>query len=222
MAIVEALLATGKHTVKIISRKPNAALEAETGAPILAVDYSDVDAIVKLLEEENNIDTAISGSAMHGINGSRPSEVELIQAADKSKTTKRMISSEWGGPVKEEDIGAIPSIVYKWEAQKALDATTDLEYTVAHNGFFMDYWGIPGVKSNMARSPPVNWLDVANNAASIPGSGNVPSVFTHTTDVARFVAALLDAPKWEKETFVYGDKVTWNEFLKLAEEAKGE
>ncbi|KAK0653162.1 hypothetical protein B0T16DRAFT_455471 [Cercophora newfieldiana] len=221
-SIVEAILATGKdkHQVKILSRKTNPALESEIGAPILAVDYSDVDAIVKVLED-NNINTVISGIAMHSMDGSRPNEVEVIRAADKSKVTKRLISSEWGTPMKEADIGAIPSIVHKLDAQKALEQTTDLEYTVFHNGFFMDYWGIPAVKSHMARTPLVNWLDIPNNAAAIPGSGNVPAVFTHTTDVAKFVAASLDLPKWEKETFIYGDKLTWNEFLKLAEEAKG-
>jgi nucleoside-diphosphate-sugar epimerase len=219
--IVEAILATGKHQVKILSRKPNPALEAEIGAPILGVDYSDVDAIVKVLED-NTIDTVISGIAMHSIDGTPPNEIELIRAADKSKATKRIISSEWGSPVKEEDIGAIPSIIHKWEAQQALDQTTDLEYTVFHNGFFMDYWGIPGVKSNMIRSPLVNWLDVANNAAAIPGEGNTPAVFTHTTDIARFAAASLDLPKWEKEYYVCGDRVTWNEFVRLAEEVKGQ
>ncbi|KAK4446799.1 isoflavone reductase [Podospora aff. communis PSN243] len=219
-SIVEALLASGKHQVKVLSRKPNPILEAEIGAPILAVDYSNVDAITKVLED-NNIDTVISGIAMHSIDGSRPHELEMIRAADKSKTTKRMISSDWGTPVKEEDIGAIPSIIHKWDAQKALNETKDLEWTVFHNGFFLDYWGLPGVKSHMINSPLVNWLDVANNAAAIPGVGNTPALFTHTTDVARFVVASLDLPKWDRATFIYGDKVTWNEMVRYAEEAKG-
>ncbi|CAI6092113.1 unnamed protein product [Clonostachys chloroleuca] len=39
--------------------------------------------------------------------------------------------------------------------------------------------------------------DIANNAAAIPGSGDVPAVFTHTSDVARFVAASLDLDHWD-------------------------
>jgi len=104
---------------------------------------------------------------------------------------------------------------------KELAKTTDLEHTVFHVGFFMDYWGLPAVKSWLARTPLVLWLDIVNNAAAIPGEGNTPSIFTHTSDVAKFVAASLDLPKWEPETYLYGDRVTWNEFLHLAEEARG-
>lgn len=65
--------------------------------PILAVDYSNVDALVKVLEG-NNIHTVISGIAMHSPDGTTPHEIELIQAADRSEATKRLISSEWGLP----------------------------------------------------------------------------------------------------------------------------
>lgn len=64
-------------------------------------------------------------------------------------------------------------------------------------------------------------VDMAANAAAIPGSGDVPVVFTHTFDIARFIPALLTLPKWEKESYIIGDKVTWNEFLQIVEEAKG-
>lgn len=46
-------------------------------------------------------------------------------------------------------------------------------------------------------------------------------MFTHSTDLAKYVAASLDLPKWEADYFVYGDRLTWNEFVRLAEEAKG-
>ncbi|KAH6623331.1 hypothetical protein F5144DRAFT_358142 [Chaetomium tenue] len=221
-AIVEAILATGKYEVKILSRKPNPELETEIGAPIIPVDYSDVNAIVKVLED-NNIDTVVSGIAMHSPDGSTPNEFELIRAVDLSKTTRRLISSGWGTPVQSRPVqpSAIASQLHKSNARKELEETKNLEYTVFHNGYFMDYWGIPVVKSWLVRMPLVFWLDIANNAAAIPGSGNTPAVFTHTTDVARFVAASLDLPKWEPDTYIFGDRVTWNEFLHWAEDAKG-
>jgi nucleoside-diphosphate-sugar epimerase len=64
-------------------------------------------------------------------------------------------------------------------------------------------------------------IDVANNAAAIPGSGNVPVAFTHTTDVASFTAKLLNLEKWPRESYVVGEKLTWNEFLSLVERVKG-
>jgi nucleoside-diphosphate-sugar epimerase len=116
-AIVEAILAAGKHEVKILGRKvvaqqfrldmsltdmqPNPALESELGVPIIPVDYSDVAAAAKVLEE-NNIHTIVSTMSMFPMDGSKPHEPELIQAADLSKTTVRMISSDWGVPHKDE------------------------------------------------------------------------------------------------------------------------
>lgn len=94
-----------------------------------------------------------------------------------------------------------------------------LEYTVFYNGAFMDIWGLPKVPSHMR--PFALVLDMVNNAASIPGSGDVPVIFTHTKDVAKFVAASLDMEKWEPETYVMGDTMTFNEFLHLAEDVKG-
>jgi len=71
-------------------------------------------------------------------------------------------------------------------------------------------------------TPLTNVLDTVNNVAGIPATGNTPVAFTHTSDVAKYVAASVDQPKWNEATTVIGDKVTWNEFLRLAEEAKGE
>lgn len=64
-------------------------------------------------------------------------------------------------------------------------------------------------------------VDIANKAAAVPGDGNTPIAFTHTTDVAKFVAALVEADKWEAHSTIVGDKVSWNEFVKLAEVAQG-
>jgi len=96
---------------------------------------------------------------------------------------------------------------------------TDLETTRVVNGFFMDYWGYPGVESRMG--PMTLFIDVANNAAAIPGTGDVAGIFSHTADVAKLVAASLDLQKWDPVSYLIGDKVTWNEFLGFAENAKG-
>ncbi|KIM93965.1 hypothetical protein OIDMADRAFT_35415 [Oidiodendron maius Zn] len=39
-------------------------------------------------------------------------------------------------------------------------------------------------------------VDVENMKAAIPGDGNTPIVFTYTVDMAKFVAASLELPKW--------------------------
>lgn len=45
--------------------------------------------------------------------------------------------------------------------------------------------------------------------------------FTYTKDVAKFVVEALSLPTWGRNTYVIGDKMTWEEFVKVAEEARG-
>ncbi|EON95978.1 putative nmra-like family protein [Phaeoacremonium minimum UCRPA7] len=47
------------------------------------------------------------------------------------------------------------------------------------------------------------------------------AAFTYSLDVAKFVVAALDLPRWEDESLIYGDKLTFNDILKLYE-ARGE
>ncbi|KAM0276601.1 hypothetical protein ACHAQH_006558 [Verticillium albo-atrum] len=213
--IVEALVATGKHEVKILGRKSNPELEQELGAVIIPVDYTDVAATTKALED-NNVNTVVSAINMIP-NAGVPPEEYLIQAADASKTTKRIITSGWGIPHSPEQIKDFASVEPKLNARKALQNTKDLEYTVVHNGFFLDYWTVK--PSKMA--PMTMIVDIHNKTAALPGDGNTPVAFTHTSDVAKFVAALVEADKWEPDSTIVGDKVSWNEFVKLAEAAQG-
>lgn len=113
----------------------------------------------------------------------------------------------------------MPSAPLKRAILKTLAETKTLEYTSVHNGFFLDYWGLPKVSSYM--SPSILVLDIPGNTAVIPGTGNERISFTHTRDVARYVAALLDEEQWEQTTTVAGQTTTWNEFVKIAEEVKG-
>jgi nucleoside-diphosphate-sugar epimerase len=62
---------------------------------------------------------------------------------------------------------------------------------------------------------------MANNTAAIPGSGNTPVAFTHTFDVAQYVAALIGEEKGDERSIIIGDKLTWNDFISLAEATKG-
>lgn len=115
-------------------------------------------------------------------------------------------------------INYYPAAKQKLDAQKAIEETS-LEYTTVLNGVFLDYYVAPYVKSYMPAASIV--IDLHGNAAAIPGSGDVPVVFTHSLDIARFTVALLTLPKWDRISYIIGDKITWNEFLEIAEEVKG-
>lgn len=104
-------------------------------------------------------------------------------------------------------------------AIEALEKTS-LQYTTVINGYFLDFYGRPHVKSYL---PPLAFaIDVENKVAGIPGTGDDIVAVTYTFDVARFVVKLLSMDKWEPTTYLYGDRLTLNELLALAEEARGE
>ena len=112
----------------------------------------------------------------------------------------------------------IPFQVSRMKTIEALKST-NLEWTAYQNGYFMDYYGMPYVESNL--KPLTFVLDVANKAASIPGTGNEQMTFTYTKDLAKFVVAALDLPKWTYPMVCYSDKTTWNKAVKLAEGYRG-
>ncbi|EEY16168.1 conserved hypothetical protein [Verticillium alfalfae VaMs.102] len=212
-AIVEEITADGKFNVIILSRKADSELEKTLGARIIVADYSNADELAKQLQD-NNVLTVVSA-----LSSQAPLEQELalIQAAQKSSTTIRYIPSVWGIKYTSEH-SWFPIAASKLAFFEALDKT-QLEWTVVANGFFLDYWGFPHVKSYL--QPITLVLDLAANRAAIPGSGNTPVIFTYTRDVAKFTAKLLTLDKWEPESYIIGDKVTWNEFVKTAEQVRG-
>ena len=64
-------------------------------------------------------------------------------------------------------------------------------------------------------------VDVENMRAAIPGEGNTPMIFTHTADIAKFMAASLDLPKWPRRCVIVGDRITANRLVSLVEKARG-
>lgn len=84
----------------------------------------------------------------------------------------------------------------------------------------MDYWFTPKIPSAVKFNFP-SWIDLDHNYAAIPGDDNTPMVLTHSRDIGRFVVKVLSLSTWEKRYFLVGDRLTLNEFLRLAEEAKG-
>ncbi|OBS22681.1 hypothetical protein FPOA_09013 [Fusarium poae] len=85
--MVEALEAVKTHDYVVFSRKA-------TNEETRAVDYSSVDTLVSQLEAEK-IDTVISCLPIDS-DESGKAQLNLIEAANQSKYTKRFIPSEFG------------------------------------------------------------------------------------------------------------------------------
>ncbi|KAF5004114.1 hypothetical protein FDECE_9387 [Fusarium decemcellulare] len=216
-AIAESIHRKPGYEVKIFSRAANPELASQTGIEVVAVNYHDVERLTKTLEVYD-VDTVIS--ALFVTTDGTP-QVNLVRAAELSKKTRRFIPSIWGIPYSEDQVNERNMQIgrSKLEAVEALEQT-NLEYTLFYVGYFLDFWGYPRVPSYQRQNIVV--VDIEHNTAAIPGTGDTPVTFTHTFDVAEFVAASLDLPKWDRESYVVGDTVTWNEFLRIAEKVKGE
>lgn len=90
---------------------------------------------------------------------------------------------------------------------------------MVYPGYFLDYYVTPAIETYLPMA--TMFVDMAHNTAAIPGTGATPVVYSHTSDVGELINASLDLEKWEPETFIVCDKVTLNEFVQIAEAAKG-
>lgn len=100
-----------------------------------------------------------------------------------------------------------------------LKKSKSLKWTVVHNGIFLDYFAIGRIKSYLKPHPLV--IDIEHRMAALPGSGDIPVTITYSFDMAKFLVAELDLEDWPEESRIAGDIITWNEFVRLAEEATG-
>ncbi|KAI3528402.1 hypothetical protein CSPX01_16237 [Colletotrichum filicis] len=208
--IVETIVRDGIHNVVILARTANPEKEAEIGARIISVDYSDINQLRSTLETFS-ISTVISTlTSSLGIE----SELNLIQAASKSVVTRRYIANVWG-------ITYTPEYGYLTQDETSLTSLegSSIEWTCFLNGFLSDYFVMPRGKSHM--TPLVVLVDMMHNTATVPGSGSVPVVLAYSFDIAKFVVKALGLDHWEKEMYVIGDRLTLTEVVALAEKNKG-
>ncbi|KAF3011158.1 hypothetical protein E8E13_011507 [Curvularia kusanoi] len=213
-AIVDALKADGSYDVVILARKSNPKLELETGARVLAADYSNPDSLLALFEE-NKIWTVVSTL---NISLDRTVELNLIQAASRSQVTRRFIPNMWSAMVfKPEHANAHPMVPGLFQIRDAL-TKTNLEWTVIHPGIFLEYY-VSGLPTYVERFPVA--VDIDADVAGIPGSGKIPVSFTYTFDIGRYVTKLLSLEKWEKEYLLAGDNKTWDDVVSTVQAAKG-
>ncbi|KAH7350425.1 hypothetical protein BKA66DRAFT_575730 [Pyrenochaeta sp. MPI-SDFR-AT-0127] len=213
-AIVDAIVASGDFEVLILSRTTDESRSqtSKSGSRIVSVDYNDLDNIKQVLEE-NNVTTVISTL---NLQLDITPELNLIKAAENSKTTRRFIPSIWVAKYIPQETDTIHLAKTKKDIYPTLEATS-LEYSAWYVGLFLDYWVMPHAPSYMRPFPYA--IDIENRRAALPGQGNVPIVFNYTLDIAKFVTASLKLPHWDKETYVINDKLTFNEFLQAAEDA---
>ena len=211
--IVEAILATKKHDVVVLSRSSTHDLLESKGVKVVAVSYADATSLDNALQGVHTVISTIGGL---DYDSWVTPHLALLEAA-KRAGVRRFVPSDWSF----RGLPNYPIVLYSNKApvEEAV-RKSGLEYTIFELGVFMNYLasGTPGVGY---LRPLKMVLDVENCTAMVPGDGNVPVVMTRAEDVGAFVAAALDLPQWPEVSRMAGDRMSYNEVLKLAESVRG-
>lgn len=208
--IVQAILDAKKHDVVVLSRSIQPHLPSQ-GVDVRVVDYGSAEGVSKSLR---GVHTVISCIAAYGSN-STSSELVLLEAA-KQAGVHRFVPSEWNSDCHDVvDLYSGKGVV--WEAVQS----SGMEYTRFMNGLWMNVFGPGCIRDEWEalgayKGRPPFAIDLKAGTAIIPGDVSQTVVITKTQDVGRFVAAALDLPKWERESRIVGDKVTFTEVVELA------
>jgi nucleoside-diphosphate-sugar epimerase len=151
---------------------------------------------------------------------SAKAQMNLIQAAIDSGSVKRFMPSEYGVNYSHPGVLEFHPAAKWWLDAADLLRSSHLDFTRVMFGWFSDYFGMPHCKSNM--KPFKYALDFDNRKAALPGDGKASVTFLHSTDVAKYIAALLDEEKrWPEFSAFASDKLTWNKVVETAERVTG-
>ncbi|CAG8208349.1 unnamed protein product [Penicillium olsonii] len=180
------------------------------------IKYDDIASMTQELER-HNIHTIISAIGLVSDETCR-SQLNLIEAAERSTSTKRFIPSEYSFVQTANLLSIDPSIQWWLDAADRLKASS-LQYTRVIPGFFMDYWGMPHVQTHL--QPFTFGIDISSGTAAIPGDGNNVICMTYTYDLATYLVKALGLDEWPEFSVIVGDEVTYNQILGMAEEFTG-
>ncbi|KAJ6017929.1 hypothetical protein N7451_001308 [Penicillium sp. IBT 35674x] len=213
--LVERLVQEPRFKVIVLSRQSTQE-SAYPEIPVVQINYDDVQSIAKTLDA-HNVHTIISAIGLISDETSQ-SQLNLIDAAELSATTKRFIPSEFSFIQTPDLLPIDPSIQYWLDAADRLE-NSSLKYTRVIPGYFMDYWGMPHVQTNL--QPYTFGINIAKREAAIPGDGNDVICMTYTYDMANYVVKALDLDEWPEFSVIVGDELTYNQILSMAEEITG-
>lgn len=216
LIILDAILATKKHSVIVLSRTAKPELAAK-GVDVRIVDYSSHLALVTALEDVHTL-LSVIGSLADDL---RTSQLALLAAA-KDAGVERFAPSEYAG----SKFGPVDAFAAKgavWDACLA----SGIECARFTCGIFMNTLGT-GTPNDEQEAlgglrPWTFIVDMKAGTADIPGNGSEESTFTRTADIGKLVAAALDLPagKWKGEMGMEGSRMSYNEVVKAIEKVRG-
>ena len=210
--LVDGIVSAKKHDLIVLARSPNSDLE-KLGVNVVIVSYDDPPSLESALQ---GVHTLISTVSIPQGDVLVSTHLALIKAA-KSAGVSRFMPPEFGVEPLLDD--PVQFLSYKAKIVEAVRAS-GLEYTLFECGFFMNY--LASGTDGMGYFPVNRFVvDVEKCTALVPGDGASNVITTRVEDIATFVAALLDLPKWPEFSRVAGGRTNWNDLVSLAEGIRG-
>ncbi|KAK3684123.1 hypothetical protein B0T22DRAFT_469635 [Podospora appendiculata] len=214
--VIDAILATKKHQILILSRK-DAVDGVSPGTTWIKVNYEDPDQLTEALQ---GVDTVLSFIVAHSDPGS-VAQKKLIDASVKAGV-RRFAPSEWASSTFEH----MPFYAGKADVREYLEKLNKdkkvLEYSLFQPGLLINYLTYPYKSTNHIK-PIATPFDFENRRALIlEGSETSRITLTTAQDLANVVARAVDYEgEWPLVGGVKGGEVTLGGLIAIGEQIRG-
>ncbi|KAI2623010.1 hypothetical protein GGS26DRAFT_600627 [Hypomontagnella submonticulosa] len=218
--VLDAIARSGEHNAIVLSRTAVSATAAEHPRHF-AVDYSKVDQIKRVLQE-NNVGVVISALLLSDEQVAQ-SQINLIRAAAQSGTVTKFIPSEFyidfHAPIPGSDLLANLQL----EAEAELSCYPQLTWTLIRAGIFLDHITMPHNPKKTYINPFWVFVDIDHEQCVFPGDGSQPLVLTHSTDLAVYIERLIGLPAkdWPRESLIASNKLRVRDLEPLIKKVTG-
>jgi nucleoside-diphosphate-sugar epimerase len=195
------------HGVVILARTRKS--HFPSGVAQVITDYS-IASLRKALYDRDVLISTILDYSMQNVDV----HLNLIEACKQSSKCKRFIPSEYAGNL--EEYPDLPSFYYENHEpiRQALRQQEDLEWTIICVGWFSDYV-VPSRNRYIRDIGGAHPIDLGGKSILIPGTGKEPIDLTSARDVAKGMASLVAASKWEPYTYLSGEQTNWRKIADL-------
>ncbi|KAL7917393.1 hypothetical protein ACQKWADRAFT_306944 [Trichoderma austrokoningii] len=215
--IIDALLATGKHDITILSRREPSNTDAIPGTIWRTVNYGNQSALVEALKGTHTLLSFVQIMRESG----QESQKRLIDAA-VAAGVKRFAPSEYGSSGIAHMSWYAGKGVAREYLRKLNASEKVLEYTLFQPGLFLDYLASP-----YQTSKHVAPLDTIFNYEScqiiiVDGYEDATITLTTAADAAAVIAKAIGYEKeWPEISGIQGNRVTLSQVIKLGEKVRG-
>ncbi|KAI1177699.1 NAD(P)-binding protein [Nemania sp. FL0916] len=215
--VVDALLASKKHDITILTRGQAPAAAPVPGVKWQTVDYQDVEALTQALK---GIHTVLSFVQLLSDPDQR-AQKNLIDAAI-SAGVKRFAPSEYGSRGLENMAWWQGKQEVREYLRKANEPEPVIEYTLFQPGLFLDYLAFPH-KTSKYVDPLQTVFDFQNRRALVvDGREDTYMTFTRVADAAAVVARAVDYEgKWPTNGGICGNRVSISQLLEIGSRVRG-